>query len=229
MTEKTGRKPEVALKKFLRNKKIIIVGPAGYLQSKGKGRWIDSFDVVVRINHAIPVKYPDDYGSRTDVLYHILSHRSRIGKGHKQLVERSEIEMWKKHGVKWLVSRHHSKSNRVAKMAPVIGDLIDWVTMREMYSDRIKRMVKKKSPNTGIMAIAHLIAMPIESLYVVGFDFYQSGVYEGYGDVREGEEAQMVNSRWHDNQAQIEFLKEIYKSTNKLFPDDVLEAILCRR
>ena len=86
----------------LAGKRVIIVGPAGYLKDKGLGEWIDLFDVVVGVNHAYPIKYPADYGTRTDILYHIMSHRGEE-EVHKKLVTREEIEMWRDEGLKWLV------------------------------------------------------------------------------------------------------------------------------
>jgi hypothetical protein len=56
---------------YLKNKRIIMVGPAPYLEGQKLGKEIDSYDVVVRINHGILLSKnnPEDYGSRTDVLY----------------------------------------------------------------------------------------------------------------------------------------------------------------
>jgi len=224
---KYGRLPEHVLHEELRGKRIIIVGPAGYLQGQGKGSWIDSFDVVIRINHAIPVKYPKDYGKRTDVLYHILSHRSEDGI-HKKLVERSEIETWVKHGLKWLVSRHESLSRRVRQMETVIDGLIPWITIHRIFYRKMANAISRKNPNTGLVAIMHLLSMPIKSLQVVGFDFYRSGVYTGYGEIRANESAAVVNSQWHDNQAQIEYLRKVKARESRLFFDEVLTEI-CER
>jgi hypothetical protein len=53
------------------NKRVVIVGPAGYLTGKGNGKLIDEYDIVVRPNYfALPSDMHEDYGSRTDVMYH---------------------------------------------------------------------------------------------------------------------------------------------------------------
>lgn len=56
---------------YVRGKRIIMVGPAPYLEGQKMGKEIDSYDIVVRINHGILLSKnnPEDYGSRTDVLY----------------------------------------------------------------------------------------------------------------------------------------------------------------
>lgn len=57
---------------FIRNKRVIIVGPAGYLRGQKKGDFIDEFDIVVRINRSFPLDMSDyeDLGKRTDIRYH---------------------------------------------------------------------------------------------------------------------------------------------------------------
>ena len=224
---KYGRVPESYLMEYLKGKNVIIVGPAGYLHGKGLGKWIDSFNVVVRINHAIPVEYPEDYGTKTDILYHILSHRGKNGV-HKRLVERWEVELWSKKGLKWLVSRHESLSRRVKQMETVIDGLMPWVTIHRIFYRKIQGLIGNKNPNTGVIAMMHLLTFPITKLQVTGFDFYESGVYEGYGDVKKGESAGIINSRWHDSQFQIAYLKKVKRKEHRLMFDEVLTKI-CER
>ena len=220
-----GRFSEQEYLATLVSKRVIIVGPAGYLQGKNLGKWIDSFDIVVRINHAIPILLPEDYGSRTDVLYHILSHRG-VDDANKKLVTRDEVEEWQKNGLKWLVSSHGPISERVKKMGPIIDSAFPWACVHHVFATRIKQQIGQKSPNTGITAIMHLLSSKLRSLHVVGFDFYRSGVYSGYGDVKQGEDAKAVNDRWHNIDAQLSFMKRIALRDNRLIIDDVLKAVL---
>jgi len=219
-----GRVSEHTFSDYLNGKRVIIVGPAGYLQGQDKGKYINGFDVVVRINHAIPIKYPNDYGNRTDVLYHILSHRAKNGQRGKQILERREIIEWRDNKLKFLVSRHGLTSHRIDQMKSVIGGLVAWLAMRESFCRSVKNKVRS-TPNTGVMGIMHLLLFPIESLTVIGFDFYASGVYNGYGDIREGEAPNVINSRWHENAPQIKFLANLKKTETRLRFDKVLEEI----
>ena len=59
------------LEEFLKDKRVAFVGPAPYLNGQGKGSLIDSYDVVVRIQHGIP--NIQDYGSRTDIIQSCLN------------------------------------------------------------------------------------------------------------------------------------------------------------
>lgn len=204
-------------------KRVIIVGPAGYLRHKRKGQYIDSFDVVVRVNHALPIQCPIDYGSRTTVLYHILSHRSEMQTG-KITVTKEEVASW---DTDWVVSRWDYRSSRIRKVGPYLAGR-KWTAMSHEFFFKVKKDIGALSPNTGVSAIAHLLLSELKSLNVIGFDFYLSGVYDGYGDVRQGEDAKEINKRWHDAEGQLQYLKVLQQRDNRLKFDDVLQGLVDR-
>ncbi len=208
----------------LATKKAIIVGPAGYLVGQGLGEYIDSFDVIVRVNHALPIEYPEDYGSRTTVLYHILSRRNHESTG-KLTVSKEEVDSW---DCEWVVSRHALRSGRINRVGPYLQGR-KWTAMDHEFFFKVRKEVGRLSPNTGVSAIAHLLQSDLKSLHVIGFDFYQSGVYKGYGDVGENERADKVNERWHDVDAQLHFLKVLKRRDNRLVYDSVLEGLIDER
>jgi len=220
-----GRYSETEFLQSLSGKRIIIVGPAGYLREKNQGEFINGFDLIVRVNHAIPIEYPEDYGNRTDILYHILSRRNIDNKPGKLLIGKEEIALWKRTGIKWLVSRHDVFSRRIREMGPKINGTFPWVCIRGRFYDKIRQSMNK-APNTGIVAIAHMLTSQLSELHITGFDFYRSGVYSGYGDFRPGEEAGSVNKNWHDTESQIEYLRKIAQREIRLKPDKTLQNIL---
>jgi hypothetical protein len=212
------------LEDYLEGKKVIVVGPAGYLVGKGMQEYIDSFEVVVRVNHAMPVINTQDYGTRTDLLYHILSRRVEGGKG-KATVTREEIAKWKECGLKYLITRHDQYSKRIRQLKYNLM-LLDWESVGEGFYRQLKRKIGSMNPNTGLLAVMHLFTFQVESVNVIGFDFYRSGVYKGYGDIKEHEDAEEVNRRWHDTNAQLKFLKQVAKEEKRLIFDEVLEGII---
>lgn len=220
-----GRYSESEFLQYLMHKNVIIVGPAGYLMYQGKGDWIDSFEVVVRVNHAIPIMFPEDYGSRTDVLYHILSHRNPA-MSHKSLIDKAEVMMWKEAKIKWLVSRHSAISKRVKEVGPIINSHVPWCCMHHSFYTRAKQTIGEKSPNTGIAAIMHILSVPVKSLTIIGFDLYASGVYQGYGDVGPNEDASQINDHWHSKDAQLEYMRKLVRRDNRVKIDDHLKGIL---
>lgn len=222
-----GRLSEAEYLRSLTAKKVIIVGPAGYLKDSNLGEYIDSFDVVVRINHALPIMYPEDYGQRTDILYHILSRRNMELGTRKKLIEQSEIDYWVKCNLKWLVASHSHMSERIKVISPMINNALNWCCIHHRFSEKVKSAIGRKAPNTGTLAIVHLLTSRLHSLNVVGFDFYSSGVYKGYGDLADGENAAEVNTKWHDIDSQKEYFKKIIiRNQSRLFIDEVLRKAL---
>ncbi len=200
-------------------KKVIIVGSAGYLEGLGKGEWIDDFDVVVRVNHALPIENIEDLGEKTTVLYHILSHR---GQGAKTVVTKEEVDSW---DCEWIVSRHALRSSRIRRVGAYLEGR-KWTAMSHEFYYTVRREVGRLAPNTGISAIAHLLQSELKSLNVIGFDMYRSGVYTGYGDVKKGEVASEVNDRWHDANAQLRYLSVLKRRDDRLKFDKVLQDLV---
>ena len=55
------------MKEMLENKRVILVGPAAYLENSKKRDFIESFDVIVRLNNGY-ITQPNliqDIGNRT--------------------------------------------------------------------------------------------------------------------------------------------------------------------
>ena len=82
---------------FFSNKSVAIVGPSSKMDKSGCGKLIDSFDIVVRLNRALPIKNTEDLGTRTDILYNNLDLAEK---------ERGAIDpdLWNSCGVKYVSS-----------------------------------------------------------------------------------------------------------------------------
>jgi len=54
---------------YLSGKRVALIGPAEYLTKLDTGKYIDSFDIVVRVNRGTEVidKYFNSIGKRTDI------------------------------------------------------------------------------------------------------------------------------------------------------------------
>ena len=62
---------KIMYNEYLKNKKVILVGSAERLLFYNLGSYIDSFDIIVRVNRAIAIKeFFNQIGSKTNVLYH---------------------------------------------------------------------------------------------------------------------------------------------------------------
>ena len=62
-------------KKYLKNKRVALVGPAWHTKNSNQRGLIESYDVVVRINDGFlfAKKFKNELGKRTDIIYISLS------------------------------------------------------------------------------------------------------------------------------------------------------------
>lgn len=211
-------------RKYLKDKNVILVAPAAYLIGRNMGEEIDNYDVVVRINNSLPIPktLEKDLGSRTDILYH--------GLFSSGFPKENEKKHWQDIGLKWIVSKLSKDSKRSKKFKEFLGDMdISWLTSYGTMKKISKNV--KKSPGQGTITIVHLLEQPIESLVVIGMDFYQTGYYLGYKNLNNEEQIEKIRKRnqkgkFHDMGSQIKYLAKIWKEDDRLKVDDVLEKIL---
>lgn len=228
-----------AYAEYMRDKSVALVGPAASLVGSGRGELIDSHDVVVRINLGVPVpeERTADLGRRTDVLYHVLyssNHYRQLGRQHT--VE--EVAAWREAGVRYLVTRHDAGNERVRKVRPLLGGL-PLVHVSQRFKEQVKRATRT-NPNTGTIAIAHLLSLPVRSLYVTGFDFYETGYYPGYGgfdtaQAERGGGAGHGYAAWgqagqtrviHQQEGQLEYLARLASEDPRLHFDETAQRRL---
>lgn len=242
-------RPDSEFLRGLKGKKIILVGPAGYMKGSGMGKEIDEYDLIVRMNLSCPVPedMKADIGSRTDILYHLILRRRHINarpdlfKWHT----RDEIRSWKADGVKWVVLKASRDDADVKRFMPVIGDIIAYCCVKKATMDVIK-LKAGTGPNMGPIAMFHLLQGEPEKLHVVGCDFHQTGYHVGYGGFNE-EQAKAgicpdfkMNKCWgqgrnvmgklklHNIPAQMMFLYKMRHHYPNFTTDEVLGELIDR-
>ena len=119
------------LKEYLKNKRVIIVGPSNSLLNKSppQGEFIDNnFDVVVRVNRGIEptYQYKDYIGSRTDILYNCLLENPDNG----GIID---INLLKKNNVKYLV--YHPEVSYQGKAINEIPKHVNKNTLKLLEED----------------------------------------------------------------------------------------------
>lgn len=170
---RTARMVRQQYSAWLRGKHVIVVGPAGYLKGQGRGEWIESFDVVVKLNWGETLPR-EDYG-RTDVLYKRLL---KLGHADDILVQE-----YVDAGMQWLVgvgTRPDPKS--LQYLTNTIGDRIDWYIDETTRASMLREV--SGSPLLGMIAVRDLLSHDIASLTVTGCDFYATGYAPEYGGGR---------------------------------------------
>jgi len=224
-----GKETELKYFNFLKGKNIVIVGPAGYLENEEKGKEIDSFDIVIRLNQAIPINNSKSRGTKTNVLYHTLFSKPLIYKDqkyikNKDLINGNDVSIWKNQGVKWVVTYEHGLWRKRIRLVKKYLDKMFWITIPSSFCSIIRNDMGT-IPNTGVYAILHVLCAEIKSLYVLGFDFHATGAYY-CNDIGTFSSMMEMSEQWHDTKMQIDFLYDLWKNENRLSVDYVLEKIL---
>ena len=221
------------LKDFLKDKKVILVGPSESLLKNKNKEFIESFDIIVRVNRGIEPtdKYGEYVGERTDILYNcMLEHPDNGGiidadyfasKKVKFVVYHSEVDF---HGVATDKEPSHLKPKTIKKLN---NNNISTNKINFEFYNKISSQVKC-SPNTGYIAIFDLLNYDVKELYITGFTFYLDKFMPGYKDQVDKEEFnnKCFTSQRHNQKNLWEFLKKSYAENSKLKVDPYLHKIL---
>ena len=185
------------LENYLKGKRVAYVGPAPYLVGSSLGKKIDSYDVVVRIQHGIPNE--KDYGSRTDIVQSCLN--SNYGPPlvkHLQIIERQKRPKFvicndtaselKPDGTWAFVDEVYTAAFKELGV-PLVHLKNDddtwerWALYWQIYpKQHIENFGNRKYTqytanfNSGYGAINYLMRYPITELAVFGVDFYNTGI-----------------------------------------------------
>lgn len=208
---------------MLKDKKVIVVGPASYLEGSKKGNFIESFDVVVRLNNGYDIheSYIEDVGKRTDVLYHCL-----WGPHFPNSIPHLNQK------VKYLKCSYPNIlpfSLDIGKFNKVNRDRIKFEPYQLSKYEELFNILESR-PNTGTSAIYDLMSYEIKSLHISGITMFDGGYLKKYRNSHvhsSREEVEMENKKFkiHNIQSQIEFLKVFLKNEKITLDKNVGESI----
>ncbi len=153
---------------YLRDKTVVLTGPASHVLGGERGAEIEGFDVVVRLNFQWPIASPlvADLGRRMDVLYHCCN-------GDFPLDGLFGADFSK---AQFVLMEQGVLSRRLMRHCEKVGVPAFYV------SGEYGRLARQlgSPPSTGVVAVKHLLAQPIRELHTIGLTFWQSSYYQGY-------------------------------------------------
>ena len=170
------------LEKIVNNKRVIVVGPSPHLESTGMGDFIDSYDIICRLNEVFPTDLEKDYGSRTDIVFWNLATNSLNGMKQMILEEKKKSEE-----IKLVVCPRYSKhvepgayhlknintNNDVFKNYQSLGLKNNFFHIGDDENQKLERDIGCH-PTTGTLALCMLMDCDFEQLYIAGMSFYQT-------------------------------------------------------
>jgi len=205
-------------------KRVVFVGPSPCIQDQNLGKWIDSFDIVVRTNGSIFLledeKYRQDYGSKCSVLF--------LNNQFQRSVTNINIEKLKKRGLekiyckKFVFPLYHSIINR-------------GVPIEELgVSPNIQKI---RGPFMGTIIIDFIASNAPKEFHITGIDFYSDRkqiYYPGYlpklkGIVVKKEKTdRSVKQPIHDNYANNLYIHDLI-SDGKVCVSPAIERALQKK
>lgn len=215
----------------LKNKNVIIVGPSSYLEGRGCGEFIDSFDTVVRINNLHDTNDPQlvkDLGKRTDIVYYDGSVDNKRFNSYLNAQPQGIICTYPE--TEWFFEERCR--GVIEALNPHFNNrVVDSKLYTELKQNLDPNM--KVRPNSGLVAIVDLLTTQLKQLYITGIDFYRNSYanyYPDYGNLdldsvkkilRKGD-----NGDIHDINKQFKYFKNVVSRDIRIKTDEVLGEYL---
>lgn len=184
---------------YLKGKSVVVVGPAGYTRGQQRGPEFGAYDLVVRINDGVhlALEFPEDLGTRTDIVYHNLhltppTRRRMRQKLHSRGYVLPEfVHEWNRHGVKYLIGPAPVAYRKnvglaeglIAKCQQTFREVPNDICCMPFSESRLKDFEEFGgyiSVTVGLMACIDLMQYPIRKLFVAGMTCLNSPYYEEY-------------------------------------------------
>lgn len=199
---------------YFRSKRIAIVGPASSAFNTGKGKDIDGYDIVVRVNKsALTIdagKSTSDIGSRTDILFHCFLENMYSGGGPL------DFDMYRRQGIQYVINPRNEWTglrNSYNYYKKYLSSQKTYVLPRGLYK-RIASSLSGFRPTTGYSALYTLLEAEFDELYITGFTFFKTAYGSGYRDeMKESAQARNFMSEvgLHNPDVELQEFKKLVK------------------
>jgi len=220
------------LRILLEGKRVALVGPATTLVGTQMGEYLDSFDLVCRINELAAFGLEEDYGRRCDILFHSFASHT-MGNLFKSMDKNPFLA--NRGSLKFAVScqlDHNDAGHDIQKNTRLFYNR-NRTPMQQMSTAFWISIAEQMgcSPNTGMMAIHVLLQYPVKELFITGMSFYVEGnkpaqthhsAYMQYG----GDDTKLDKLRLHKTTAHKEHMYQLFRRHRHMKIDERLAEIL---
>lgn len=209
---------------FFEGKSIVIVGGADTVFLDKKGDYIDSFDIVIRINRGINVSVGNEeyLGRRTDVLFHGL-FEGDYGAG------KIEVDKWKEKGVKKVVFPLVGKKfkHMVDNFCVKNKSKLPLMRITKIMYDEIVQVLNGYNATTGFAAIYLMSKVRCNKLYITGFTFLRTPHSKGYNEYSHTDiKNKIAKGGFHNIDFEYEWFKNYYhENSNRVEIDNGMKLI----
>ncbi len=224
-------------KKFLhedvfKGKRVAVIGAADSAFEKENGAYIDSFDIIVRVNKAPHIWNIDKarfIGNRTDIWLHNFFENTDTGGGGPL-----DIELIKNMNIKYLVNplNYFEAYRRTFNFYRKYNHSFNVYHLPLNFSKkRDRKFGDKMKPTIGFTALYSALNSECRELYITGFTFWKTPYVKGYRDHvldLEDNKKHFKAQGIHDAELEYSLFKKELKNTNckKVILDEKLKEIL---
>jgi glycosyl transferase family 2/glycosyl transferase family 29 (putative sialyltransferase) len=196
------RKKKRELEHFLKNKKIILVGNSSELLKEEMGGYIDSFDIVVRMNHGIPSKNNStlikNIGKKTDIWICAFNNKDVQLSDYNSILEKPKY-----------IFRFNDDTIIHDKLKPLFTSVFldNFIDFRKSLG-----IDRKNHPSTGVVAIyCFLEYFRQEQITIIGYDSFKlNNFYEKNPLQKNG-----IAQKWHESDKEKKWI-EIYRQEGRI-------------
>lgn len=223
------------LDKYLNNKRIVLVGPSPHLMGKKLGKFIDSFDVVIRVNElGVIEEMSEDYGSRTDIAFLTLTDEAlQIYIKMKEEVIHNHLKLVVCPGDEYNYNplSNSAKTKNVKEYFNYLDLNVNFYHIKvPTFEERTK--IFGCFPSTGALTIFELLNHNYKELYICGFSFYTTKFryspkgMEYFRIPRKTEDKHNYRMSGHDTRQEVKVLKEIRRNHPRVNGDKFFRRII---
>ena len=216
---------------FLNDKSVAILGRGMSIQSLS-GKYIDSFDVVVRIHKPVPslpgnpdglawqpppfvpTTWQSIVGKRTDIYYDNLGHPCGLD-FIEQVIDAFKVEG----GKFWCVESPYHYISRLDDKQFVAKHIDVRVPSLEFYDSVKFGLLGGASPLEGTLVVADILQYDIKCAFIAGMDCFCDE------DNPPRKESVRMGDRYVDKGANFFFLRDLWKKHDNITVDKVMESL----
>lgn len=215
-----------------KGKRVAVIGAADSAFEKENGSYINSFDIIVRVNKAPHSWSPEKakfIGNRTDVLFHSFYENTDSGGGP------IDLELYEQQGIKFIVNPNYNAKGIWTHLNYYKRNLNDNLTyiLARSFSERITKNFANWIPTVGFSALHTVLNSECKEVYVTGFTFFKTPYASDYRDQLTNMEANqnhIKNQGLHYPDLELEQfiiqLKSLDNSEIKILLDPALTDIV---
>lgn len=216
-------------KLWFQEKRVAIIGGADSVLQEPLGAYIDSFDVVVRINNGVKI-IEDQHrfvGLKTDFLFH--TFYSEAGSKESSPIE---ISLWAKNKVGRIIFARHEDLDKFSirnanHFMDVTGDKCVFSQVPKNESKKEFAILSPFTPTTGFTAINVIMSCHPKELYLTGITFFKTAHNLKYRAFEKEDMNRVFQVKGlHSPEGEYQHVKKLYlKNPNIIKPDKILKAI----